>query len=92
MIVETDEKQVNANEIVKNKEEEDVKNEGEPDLICAPIQIIIPVVSESEEEEEEVEVKKKKKKKKGPSRAQKIKSLNATLFQALRLVNEAKVY
>lgn len=75
---------------VNDAEEE--KNESEADLICAPIQIIIPVVSEEEEEEEEVvEVKKKKKKKKGPSRAQKINALKSTLFQALRLVNEAKV-
>lgn len=76
----------------EKKDADETKNEGDADLICAPIQIIIPVVSEEEEEdEEEVEVKKKKKKKKGPTRAQKIKALNTTLFQALKLVNEAKV-
>ena len=73
-----------------NSDEQKENEEGE-DLICAPIQVIIPVVetSEEESEEEEEEVKKKKKKKK--PNAKKIKVLTSTFMKALRIINEEKV-
>ena len=72
-----------------NSDEQKENEEGE-DLICAPIQVIIPVVETSEEESEEEEEVKKKKRKKKPN-AKKIKVLTSTFMKALRIINEEKV-
>ncbi len=86
----------NAPESTATNGNQEQENEGE-NLICAPIQVIIPNLSdeddeeEEDEEEEEEEEKKKKKKKKGKPRKEKIQALTFSFITALRLVNEQRV-
>ena len=76
-------------------------SDEKPDLIIAPIQILIRGMDEEEEEDDEEEeeeeddeqeMKKRKKKRGGKSKADKTMILTKTFGQAIRLINEQKVW